>query len=239
MDTESQRHALDILGDIMNKLQADESAKSAPDILATAQSMLQPLLKLVHDECHKKREQRGAAAHARRSEGSRQRRDGRAMIRVNRPSRSNDLPDASRFACLLGLLKLMDVNHYKRYVQDLGTKEREAFCRQILEIFEVFISEPVFPKDWLVMDMAKNDVVLDTIQGMSAILEEHFLKGDEFNFGIWDSFFALTAQYVTSALMPSSLLSFASCTVVHLASMDASLTHTPGSQIYLSAWVAS
>ena len=42
--------------------------------------------------------------------------------------------------------------------------DRESFCRQILEIFEVFISEPVFTKDWLVMDMAKNDVVLDTIQ---------------------------------------------------------------------------
>lgn len=200
MDTESQKHALDILGDIMTKLQAEDKEKSAPDILATARSMLQPLLKLVHDECHTKREQRGAAAHARRSEGGRQRRDGRALIRgMNRREHStSDLPDASRFACLLGLLKLMDVNHYKGYVQDLGTKEREAFCRQILEIFEVFISEPVFPKDWLVMDMAKNDVVLDTIQGMTAILEEHFLKGDEFNFDIWDSFFALAAQYVTT-----------------------------------------
>ena len=194
MDTDSQRYALDILGDFMTKLQAEDGKKSAPDILATAQSMLQPLLKLVHDECHKKREERGA--HARRSQGSRRRRDGRPMIRgmAKQNNVSDKLPDASRFACLLGLLKLMDVNHYKQYVQDLESKQREAFCRQILEIFEVFISEPVFPTDWLVMDMAKNDVVLDTIQGMTAILEEHFLKGNAFNFDIWDSFFALAAQ---------------------------------------------
>jgi hypothetical protein len=129
--------------------------------------MLEPLLKLVHEECHRKKVERGAAAEAEMTRSSTVRAIGRDRIgRGARKTSSSEhgLPDASRFACLLGLLKLMDVSHYKQYVEDLGKADRESFCRQILEIFEVFISEPVFPKDWLVMDMAKNDVVLDTIQ---------------------------------------------------------------------------
>ncbi|KAF3859551.1 hypothetical protein F7725_021950 [Dissostichus mawsoni] len=100
-------------------------------------------------------------------------------------------------ACLLALLRQMSDRHYQQLLQAFSSKDNlRDFLLQIFTVFRILIRPEMFPKDWTVMRLVTNNVIITTVLYLSDALRKNFLN-DKFDYKVgcsvmvWDSYFYL------------------------------------------------
>lgn len=108
---------------------------------------------------------------------------------------------SSLIAVLLGLLELMEENHYKMVFDELSvcgeTKELKDFLHRSLLVFKELLSQEVFPSDWLLMKMAANDIIRKALEEIAKPLVYRFLEPSYFDSQLWGSYFTLAVTFLT------------------------------------------
>ncbi|XP_061523462.1 dedicator of cytokinesis protein 4b isoform X4 [Phycodurus eques] len=99
-------------------------------------------------------------------------------------------------ACLLALLRQMSDRHYQQLLQAFGGKDDlRDFLLQIFTVFRILIRPEMFPKDWTVMRLVTNNVIITTVLYLSDALRKNFLN-DKFDYKVWDSYFYLSVLFI-------------------------------------------
>ncbi|XP_026778719.3 dedicator of cytokinesis protein 4b isoform X1 [Pangasianodon hypophthalmus] len=99
-------------------------------------------------------------------------------------------------SCLLALLKQMGDQHYQQHLQRFTSKdELRDFLLQIFTVFRILIRPEMFPKDWTVMRLVTNNVIITTVLYLSDALRKNFLN-DRFDYKVWDSYFYLSVIFI-------------------------------------------
>ncbi|ELK12672.1 Dedicator of cytokinesis protein 4 [Pteropus alecto] len=99
-------------------------------------------------------------------------------------------------ACLLSLLRQMTDRHYQQLLDSFNTKEElKDFLLQIFTVFRILIRPETFPKDWTVMRLVANNVIITTVLYLSDALRKNFLN-ENFDYKIWDSYFYLAVIFI-------------------------------------------
>ncbi|KXJ18384.1 Dedicator of cytokinesis protein 2 [Exaiptasia diaphana] len=101
-------------------------------------------------------------------------------------------------ACLTAMFQLMNADHFQKYMSNFSSLELlRDFLIELFLLFRDFVSCNVYPKDWVVMLMQQNRVILSAIQNFSGALCSMFLRGDNFDFQLWNNFFHLAIAFIT------------------------------------------
>ncbi|XP_048584524.1 dedicator of cytokinesis protein 1 isoform X2 [Nematostella vectensis] len=104
----------------------------------------------------------------------------------------------SYVACLIAMLQLMDEDHYRMYIDQFSSRlDLLDFLMELFLLFREFVSNNVYPKDWVVMTMVQNSVILNTIQYFSEALHDSFFRDGEFEYQLWNNFFHLSVAFIT------------------------------------------
>ncbi|XP_043944609.1 dedicator of cytokinesis protein 4 isoform X2 [Protopterus annectens] len=99
-------------------------------------------------------------------------------------------------ACLLSLLRQMTDKHYQQLLENFTTKEKlRDFLLQTFTVFRILIRPEMFPKDWTVMRLVTNNVIITTVLYLSDALRKNFLA-DNFDYKVWDSYFYLAVIFI-------------------------------------------
>uniref|UniRef100_H3CJ97 Dedicator of cytokinesis 4b n=1 Tax=Tetraodon nigroviridis TaxID=99883 RepID=H3CJ97_TETNG len=98
-------------------------------------------------------------------------------------------------ACLLALLRQMSDRHYQKLLQAFGRDQLRDFLLQIFTVFRILIRPEMFPKDWTVMRLVTNNVIITTVLYLSDALRKNFLS-DKFDYKVWDSYFYLSVIFI-------------------------------------------
>uniref|UniRef100_A0A673BQ65 Dedicator of cytokinesis 4b n=1 Tax=Sphaeramia orbicularis TaxID=375764 RepID=A0A673BQ65_9TELE len=99
-------------------------------------------------------------------------------------------------ACLLALLRQMSDRHYQQLLQAFSNKDDlRDFLLQIFTVFRILIRPEMFPKDWTVMRLVTNNVIITTVLYLSDALRKNFLN-DKFDYKVWDSYFYLSVIFI-------------------------------------------
>ncbi|XP_030633164.1 dedicator of cytokinesis protein 4b [Chanos chanos] len=99
-------------------------------------------------------------------------------------------------ACLLALLKQMKDRHYQQLLRRFSSKDDlREFLLQIFNVFRILIRPEMFPKDWTVMRLVTNNVIITTVLYLSDALRKNFLN-DKFDFMVWESYFYLSVIFI-------------------------------------------
>ncbi|TKS90898.1 Dedicator of cytokinesis protein 3 [Collichthys lucidus] len=72
---------------------------------------------------------------------------------------------------------------------------RKDFLLQIFTVFRILIRPEMFPKDWTVMRLVTNNVIITTVLYLSDALRKNFLN-DKFDYKVWDSYFYLSVIFI-------------------------------------------
>ncbi|XP_064606034.1 dedicator of cytokinesis protein 3-like [Liolophura sinensis] len=106
-------------------------------------------------------------------------------------------------ACIIEMLKLMDDSHYSELLQSYPRgKPMKQFLTRVLTTFQELIKANIFPKDWFVMKMVTNNVILTAVQYFAQALTDYFHEDLEFDYqnhsrSIWSSYFHLAVAFIT------------------------------------------
>uniref|UniRef100_A0A803XT25 Dedicator of cytokinesis protein 4 n=1 Tax=Meleagris gallopavo TaxID=9103 RepID=A0A803XT25_MELGA len=99
-------------------------------------------------------------------------------------------------SCLLSLLRQMTDRHYQQLLDSFNTKDDlRDFLLQIFTVFRILIRPEMFPKDWTVMRLVANNVIITTVLYLSDALRKNFLN-ENFDYKIWDSYFFLAVIFI-------------------------------------------
>ncbi|XP_029102505.1 dedicator of cytokinesis protein 4b isoform X2 [Scleropages formosus] len=99
-------------------------------------------------------------------------------------------------ACLLAMLRQMTDKHYQQLLEAFPTKDDlKDFLLQIFTVFRILIRPEMFPKDWTVMRLVTNNVIITTVLYLSDALRKNFLS-DNFDYKVWDSYFYLSVIFI-------------------------------------------
>uniref|UniRef100_A0A3B4AZV2 Dedicator of cytokinesis 4b n=1 Tax=Periophthalmus magnuspinnatus TaxID=409849 RepID=A0A3B4AZV2_9GOBI len=99
-------------------------------------------------------------------------------------------------ACLLALLRQMSDRHYQQLLQGFSSKDDlRDFLLQVFTVFRILIRPEMFPKDWTVMRLVTNNVIITTVLYLSEPLRKNFLN-DKFDYKVWDSYFYLSVIFI-------------------------------------------
>ncbi|XP_073710037.1 dedicator of cytokinesis protein 4b isoform X3 [Misgurnus anguillicaudatus] len=99
-------------------------------------------------------------------------------------------------ACLLALLRQMKDRHYQQLLQRFTTKDDlRDFLLHIFTVFRILIRPEMFPKDWTVMRLVTNNIIITTVLYLSDALRKNFLN-DSFEYKVWDSYFCLSVIFI-------------------------------------------
>uniref|UniRef100_A0A8D2JFC7 Dedicator of cytokinesis protein 4 n=1 Tax=Varanus komodoensis TaxID=61221 RepID=A0A8D2JFC7_VARKO len=99
-------------------------------------------------------------------------------------------------SCLLSLLRQMTDRHYQQLLNRFKTRdELRDFLLQIFTVFRILIRPEMFPKDWTVMRLVANNVIITTVLYLSDALRKNFLN-ESFDYKIWDSYFYLAVIFI-------------------------------------------
>ncbi|XP_061495992.1 dedicator of cytokinesis protein 4 isoform X4 [Rhineura floridana] len=99
-------------------------------------------------------------------------------------------------SCLLSLLRQMTDRHYQQLLERFKTRdELRDFLLQIFTVFRILIRPEMFPKDWTVMRLVANNVIITTVLYLSDALRKNFLN-ENFDYKIWDSYFYLAVIFI-------------------------------------------
>ncbi|XP_065059429.1 dedicator of cytokinesis protein 3-like isoform X2 [Rhopilema esculentum] len=100
-------------------------------------------------------------------------------------------------ACLIGLLKLMEDQHFNELLASYDDKKSlKEFLMKIMVAFQVLLSQDVFPEDWFVLRIVSNNLVLTAIQYLSKAFIDHFLLGTDFEYQLWNNYFQLAVSFI-------------------------------------------
>uniref|UniRef100_A0ACB8FPL5 Dedicator of cytokinesis protein 4 n=1 Tax=Sphaerodactylus townsendi TaxID=933632 RepID=A0ACB8FPL5_9SAUR len=69
------------------------------------------------------------------------------------------------------------------------------FLLQIFTVFRILLQPEMFPKDWTVMRLVANNVIITTVLYLSDALRKNFLN-ESFDYKIWDSYFYLAVIFI-------------------------------------------
>ncbi|CAL8386243.1 unnamed protein product, partial [Gadus morhua 'NCC'] len=90
----------------------------------------------------------------------------------------------------------MSDRHYQQLLQSFTSKEDlRDFLLQIFTVFRILIRPEMFPKDWTVMRLVTNNVIITTVLYLSDALRKNFLN-DKFDYKVWDSYFYLSVIFI-------------------------------------------
>lgn len=107
----------------------------------------------------------------------------------------------SLVACLIGLLQLLDEYHYARLWEELGEhKPTKDFLLRVFLVFRDLVKQEVFSPDWLVIKMAANQVILNSLKELSEPLVSKFLddgRCHHFDNQLWNQYFSLAVAFLT------------------------------------------
>uniref|UniRef100_A0A8C1WQJ6 Dedicator of cytokinesis 4 n=1 Tax=Cyprinus carpio TaxID=7962 RepID=A0A8C1WQJ6_CYPCA len=99
-------------------------------------------------------------------------------------------------ACLLTLLQQLKDKEYQQLLSRFPTKdELTSFLLQLFTVFRILIRPDMFPKDWTVMRLVANNVIITTILYLSDTLRNNFLN-EKFDFKVWESYFYLCIIFI-------------------------------------------
>ncbi|XP_060100874.1 dedicator of cytokinesis protein 4 isoform X4 [Heteronotia binoei] len=99
-------------------------------------------------------------------------------------------------SCLLSLLRQMTDRHYQQLLDKIKTRdELRDFLLQIFTVFRILLRPEMFPKDWTVMRLVANNVIITTVLYLSDALRKNFLN-ESFDYKIWDSYFYLAVIFI-------------------------------------------
>uniref|UniRef100_A0A671TAB1 Dedicator of cytokinesis protein 4-like n=1 Tax=Sinocyclocheilus anshuiensis TaxID=1608454 RepID=A0A671TAB1_9TELE len=99
-------------------------------------------------------------------------------------------------SCLLALLRHMKDRHYQQLLQRFTSKdELRDFLLHIFTVFRILIRPEMFPKDWTVMRLVTNNIIITTVLYLSDALRKNFLN-DKFDYKVWDSYFCLSVIFI-------------------------------------------
>ncbi|KAL7022521.1 hypothetical protein ACKWTF_012281 [Chironomus riparius] len=105
---------------------------------------------------------------------------------------------SSLITVLLGLLELMDEDHYKMVFDDLSINgETKDFLHRSLLVFKELLSQDIFPSDWLVMKMSANNIIKKALEEFAKPLVYRFLGSNSFDSQLWCSYFSLAVTFLT------------------------------------------
>lgn len=104
-------------------------------------------------------------------------------------------------ASLLSLLRQMTDRHYQQLLESFNTKDDlKDFLLQIFTVFRILIRPEMFPKDWTVMRLVANNVIITTVLYLSDALRKNFLN-DSFDYKMWDSYFYLAVIFINQSCL--------------------------------------
>uniref|UniRef100_A0A8B9L244 Dedicator of cytokinesis 4 n=1 Tax=Astyanax mexicanus TaxID=7994 RepID=A0A8B9L244_ASTMX len=99
-------------------------------------------------------------------------------------------------ACLLTLLRQLSDKDYQQLLSRFPNKEELAnFLLQLFTVFRILIRPDMFPKDWTVMRLVTNNVIITTVLYLSDTLRSNFLN-EKFDFKVWESYFYLSIIFI-------------------------------------------
>uniref|UniRef100_A0AAY4E1Y9 Dedicator of cytokinesis 4b n=1 Tax=Denticeps clupeoides TaxID=299321 RepID=A0AAY4E1Y9_9TELE len=99
-------------------------------------------------------------------------------------------------ACLLTLLRQLNDKDYQQLLTRLPSKdELTNFLLQLFTIFQILIRPDMFPRDWTVMRLVTNNVIITTLLYLSDTLRKNFLN-EQFDFKVWESYFYLSIVFI-------------------------------------------
>ncbi|RXN25694.1 dedicator of cytokinesis 4-like protein [Labeo rohita] len=99
-------------------------------------------------------------------------------------------------SCLLALLRHMKDRHYQQLLQRFTSKDDlRDFLLHIFTVFRILIRPEMFPKDWTVMRLVTNNIIITTVLYLSDALRKNFLS-DKFDYKVWDSYFCLSVIFI-------------------------------------------
>ncbi|KAK3564766.1 hypothetical protein QTP86_025280 [Hemibagrus guttatus] len=99
-------------------------------------------------------------------------------------------------ACLLTLLRQLSDKDYQKLLNRFPTKDELAnFLLQLFTVFRILIRPDMFPKDWTVMRLVTNNVIITTVLYLSDTLRSNFLN-EKFDFKVWESYFYLSIIFI-------------------------------------------
>jgi dedicator of cytokinesis protein 3 len=105
---------------------------------------------------------------------------------------------SSLIAVQLGLLELMEEEHYKMIFEELSVAgETKDFLHRSLLVFKELLSQEVFPMDWLVMKMAANNIIKKALEEFAKPLVYRFLGPNSFDSQLWCSYFSIAVSFLT------------------------------------------
>ncbi|XP_034296012.1 dedicator of cytokinesis protein 3 isoform X3 [Pantherophis guttatus] len=99
-------------------------------------------------------------------------------------------------SCLLSLLRQMSDTHFQHLLENFQSKdELKEFLLKIFCVFRNLMKMSVFPRDWMVMRLLTSNVIVTTVQYLSAALHKNFTETD-FDFKAWNSYFSLSVLFI-------------------------------------------
>ncbi|XP_035674913.1 dedicator of cytokinesis protein 1-like isoform X4 [Branchiostoma floridae] len=101
-------------------------------------------------------------------------------------------------ACMTGILRQMNEFHYQAYIDAFPSRsDLLDFLMEIFMVFRDLVSKNVYPRDWVVMTMHQNHVVLTAIKYFTQTLHKSFLDENNFEYQLWNNFFHLAVSFLT------------------------------------------
>uniref|UniRef100_A0A8C9U3M8 Dedicator of cytokinesis 4 n=1 Tax=Scleropages formosus TaxID=113540 RepID=A0A8C9U3M8_SCLFO len=114
-------------------------------------------------------------------------------------------------ACLLALLRQMTEKHYQfrkhpLFIVSFLRFPLKDFLLQIFTVFRILIRPEMFPKDWTVMRLVTNNVIITTVLYLSDALRKNFLN-EKFDYKVWDSYFYLSVIFINQPCLQLEMFS--------------------------------
>ncbi|KAJ8373733.1 hypothetical protein SKAU_G00043130 [Synaphobranchus kaupii] len=110
-------------------------------------------------------------------------------------------------ACLLTLLRQMTDKHYQQLLESFSSMDDlRDFLLQLFTVFRILIRPEMFPKDWTVMRLVTNNVIITTVLYLSDSLRKNFLN-DKFDYKVWDSYFYLSVIFINQPCLQLEMFS--------------------------------
>ncbi|KAG8128319.1 hypothetical protein E2320_015172, partial [Naja naja] len=111
-------------------------------------------------------------------------------------SKSQSQEAGEYVSCLLSLLRQMSDTHFQHLLENFQSKdELKEFLLKIFCVFRNLMKMSVFPRDWMVMRLLTSNVIVTTVQYLSAALHKNFTATD-FDFKAWNSYFSLSVLFI-------------------------------------------
>ncbi|XP_030621101.1 dedicator of cytokinesis protein 4 [Chanos chanos] len=100
-------------------------------------------------------------------------------------------------ACLLTLLRQLSDKDYQQILGKFPSKEDLTnFLLQLFTVFRILTRPDMFPKDWTVMRLVTNNVIISTVLYLSDTLRNNFLN-EKFDYKVWESYFYLSIIFIS------------------------------------------